>query len=263
MRFISNRAPPHALTPPDFLIKKDKSRKELSSSELFLGVGGATRGDCPLLPCLSLLPTPVPTSPQFTNSLSLGLFTSHKTLSPQTMHMRGGQEGPQGLEIPGTRSCRLRAGRATKSRASAVQLARDSPAQGSAGRLAPERQASWPWRPHTRKRAWRGSWVPRAHENSSRRRCALPPQVASSPASAGGGRGRGHSPLRSPSPGARAPPAAGLPPAPQSRPSEVSSLHLAVPSLSPDFRATLLSLLALRVAGRLMFAMPSRPMTPT
>lgn len=105
--------------------------------------------------------------------------------------------------------------------------------------------------------------VPRAHENSSRKRCALPPQVASSPASAGGGRGRGHSPLRSPSPGARAPQAAGLPPAPQSHPSEVSSLHLAVPSLSPDFRATLLSLLALRVAGRLMFAMPSRPMTPT
>lgn len=47
-----------------------------------MGEGCATQGDCPLLPCLSLLPAPVPTSPQFTNSLSLGLFHVSQSLEP-------------------------------------------------------------------------------------------------------------------------------------------------------------------------------------
>lgn len=31
-------------------------------------------------------------------------------------------------------------------------------AHGYTGRLVPERLASWPWRPYTMEREWRGSW---------------------------------------------------------------------------------------------------------
>lgn len=150
-----------------------------------------------LLPRLSLLPTPVPTSPQFTNSQSFGLLASHKALSPRTASLTNhaqkrcpggrrptsGREGPQGLETPGTRSCRLCAGRAIQSRASAVRLARAHLGNTATREDSRPRSA---WHPgHRDPTRGNGSGeapgMLQAHGTSSGRRCVWPPPFACSP----------------------------------------------------------------------------------